>query len=260
MTRLRAVLWDVDGTLAETERDGHRVAFNQAFEACGLAWRWDETSYGELLAVTGGRERLLHDMQRRADAPRTPGEREALARHLHEIKNRCYAERVERIGIPLRPGVRGLLEDIARRGGLNAIVTTTSRGNVDALLRWHLGASWAESFAAVVCGEDVLRKKPDPEAHLEALRRLGLDAAEVVAIEDAPAGASAARAAGCAVVITRSVYFSQAEVPDAAAIGPGIHSRAGWRPSLPDSQETAATVSFDDLERWWAGAEAPARR
>jgi phosphoglycolate phosphatase-like HAD superfamily hydrolase len=91
---MRAILWDVDGTLAETERDGHRVAFNQAFEALGLTWRWDEAHYGRLLAVAGGRERLLHDMTSRSDAPALAQQREELAAELHRRKNRFYAAAV----------------------------------------------------------------------------------------------------------------------------------------------------------------------
>src|SRR5262249_30992666 len=82
-TCLRALIWDVDGTLAETERDGHRVAFNDAFAAANLPWRWSVERYGELLAISGGYERLLHDIAQRNDAPRAAAEREALARELH---------------------------------------------------------------------------------------------------------------------------------------------------------------------------------
>ena len=111
---LRALIWDVDGTVAETERDGHRVAFNLAFQAAGGAWRWDVASYGTLLHVTGGRERLLHFMQGRADAPATADEREALARELHRRKNDFYAELVAQGRISARPGVRQLI-DACRR-------------------------------------------------------------------------------------------------------------------------------------------------
>ena len=103
---LRALIWDVDGTVAETEADGHRIAFNQAFEACGLDWHWDLPTYGQLLEVTGGRERLLAYMDRRDDAPASPAGRAALARAVHLRKNAFYADLVARGGIPARPGVR----------------------------------------------------------------------------------------------------------------------------------------------------------
>ncbi|HMV33525.1 MAG TPA: haloacid dehalogenase-like hydrolase, partial [Gemmatimonadales bacterium] len=143
MSPLGAVLWDVDGTLAETERDGHRVAFNRAFEAAGLPWRWDVERYGVLLDVAGGRERLLHDMTTRDDAPTGPEARLALARELHARKNAIYAELVGGGRVPLRAGVRALLEECRAAGVALGIVTTTSRANVDALLSGHLGPAWA---------------------------------------------------------------------------------------------------------------------
>ena len=161
MSRLKALLWDVDGTLAETERDGHRVAFNQAFEASGVPWRWDEAHYGELLRITGGRERLLFDMSTRDDAP-APAERDAVARAIHARKNAIYAELVRSTGIPMREGVLNLMQQCRERGVRMGIATTTSRSNVDALLRMHLGPRWAEGFAVIVCGEDVQRKNPTP--------------------------------------------------------------------------------------------------
>ena len=145
MTQLKALLWDVDGTLAETERDGHRVAFNLAFEAFGLPWRWDDALYGELLQVTGGRERLMHDMDSRPDAPPLAGERDALARALHAKKNSLYAELVAGTGIPLRGGVLELMRECRHQGVRLAIATTTSRSNLEALLRRHMATPWSEA-------------------------------------------------------------------------------------------------------------------
>ena len=246
---LRALLWDVDGTLAETERDGHRVAFNLAFEACGVPWRWSVEEYGELLAITGGRERLLHDMaQRGADAP-PPHEREALARELHAIKNARYAEQVAEAGIALREGVAELIEEASTRGVRLAIVTTTSRANVDVLLRRHLGAKWQQRFAACVCGEDVQRKKPDPQAYHLALQALGLAPLQTCALEDSPGGVAAARAADVPVVVVRSTYFADAAIDGAVAIGPSLGSRRGWRPAL-EGGGGEGRVTLDDIARW----------
>lgn len=247
MTRLQALLWDVDGTLAETERDGHRVAFNQAFESLGLPWRWDEARYGELLAVTGGRERLMADLATRADAPPTADERDALARELHALKNGFYAELVRGARLPLRPGVAELMRECRAAGVRLAITTTTSRSNVDALLRVHLGADWRAGFAAVVCGEDVQRKKPDPEVFQRALAQLGLQPLQALALEDSPGGVAAARAAEVPVVVTRSAYFAEASVDGAIAIGPGLHTRAGWHPALRGDD---GRVGLDDLVGW----------
>ena len=246
---LKALLWDVDGTLAETERDGHRVAFNLAFEACGLPWNWSVERYGELLAVTGGRERLMHDMTTHSDSPTLHDERDALARTVHKRKNALYAEFVRSHGIPLRPGVRELMEQCHTRGIRMAITTTTSKGNVDALLRAHLGAGWAGWFAALVCGEDVARKKPDPEVYVQALQRLGLGPLDTVALEDSPGGVASACAADVPVVVTRSAYFAQATFEGAIAIGPGLDQRAGWRPELPGAT-SSNLIGLDDLIDW----------
>ena len=252
MSEPKAVLWDVDGTLAETERDGHRVAFNRAFEACGLPWRWDEARYGELLRITGGKERLLRDMERRSDRPVLAGERARLAELLHARKNAFYADIVAQAQIPLRDGVGELLYECLDRGILLGIATTTSRPNVEALLRTHLGDEWARFFPVVICGEDVERKKPDPEVYAHALRALRLGPLDVVAIEDSPGGASSARAADVPVIITRSAYFLNATIEGAIAIGPGLGTRAGWTPALRPPLGLSDRVGLDDLNDWCA--------
>ncbi|MFO1329074.1 MAG: HAD-IA family hydrolase [Rubrivivax sp.] len=245
---MKALLWDVDGTLAETERDGHRVAFNLAFAERGLPWTWSESHYGRLLSVTGGRERLLHDMATRADAPVPAAQREALAAELHARKNQLYAERVAAGAVQLRPGVAELIDEACSAGLQLAITTTTSRANVDALLTATLGRAWRSRFAAVLCGEDVARKKPDPEVYRRALQALALAPLDTLAIEDSPGGVAAARAAQVPVVVTRSAYFEHATLEDAIAIGPGLGSRRGWRPALPDHGEGRITLA--DLSRW----------
>jgi HAD superfamily hydrolase (TIGR01509 family) len=247
---LRALLWDVDGTLAETERDGHRVAFNLAFEARGCAWHWDEPRYGELLRVAGGRERLLHDMAHRPDAPHDAAGREALARELHALKNRYYAERVAAGAVALRPGVAELMEDARAAGLAMAIVTTTSRCNVQALLDATLGSDGWRRFATVVAAEDAPRKKPDPQAYTLALARLGLAPSETLALEDSPAGLAAARAAGVPVVLTRSRYFADCPGEASVAAGPGLDSCQGWTPPAT----AAGRIGLAQLLSWTSAA------
>jgi HAD superfamily hydrolase (TIGR01509 family) len=245
-----ALLWDVDGTLAETERDGHLQAFNRAFLAHGVPWRWSEAHYGGLLAVAGGRERLLHDMQQRG-APADLQEREQLAATLHRLKNEHYARIVKRGELPLRAGVRELLEECAQAGVPMAIATTTSRCNVEALLGAQLGPRWAARFAAIVCAEQAPVKKPDPAVYRLALAGLGIEAAAAVAIEDAPAGIEAARRAGIPVLTTASHYFPQRAGTGALASGPSLGSAAGWTPAA----ESGARITLGQIARWRAASD-----
>ncbi len=247
--KLQAVLWDVDGTIAETERDGHRIAFNLSFEAHSLPWQWSVERYGELLTVTGGRERLLHDMATRSDAPSMLGERDALARSLHLRKNELYAQIIQAHGIPLRPGVQRLMEECLARNVRMAITTTTSKSNVDALLRAHLGANWMRWFPVIVCGEDVAQKKPNPEVYVRALQLLRLSPLDTLALEDSPGGVASACAAHIPVVVTRSAYFDNATFEGAIAIGPGLDQRAGWRPIAADVPGINH-IRLDDLLTW----------
>lgn len=213
---LRALIWDVDGTVAETERDGHRVAFNQAFAEAGLAWHWEVESYGRLLQVSGGAERMLAFMHEHPGAPRSMAEREALARSLHPRKNAFYAERVAQRHLESRPGVQRLMDECLQGGVALAVATTTSTRNVEALFASLFGEGWRARFAAVVCAEDAPLKKPDPQVYRCVLQGLGIAAHEAFALEDSPNGLQAARAAGIACGITRSAYFRDADFSGAA--------------------------------------------
>lgn len=196
-----ALLWDVDGTLAETERDGHRLAFNRALSEAGLPWQWSVEHYRQLLAISGGRERLSHDLAEREGILPDP-ER---VRQLQASKQRHYAELVERGAVSLRPGVRRLIEAAATAGWSQAIVTTSGRQAVQALVANQL-ADLADAFSLWICGEDVERKKPDPEAYRRAIDGLGMPASRMVAIEDSVAGLTAAHAAGLTTVVTLSTF------------------------------------------------------
>jgi HAD superfamily hydrolase (TIGR01509 family) len=198
-----ALIFDVDGTLAETE-ELHRRAFNEAFAQFGLGWNWDRAAYRDLLRVTGGKERIRSYHARLRNAPALPDQDIA---HLHRIKTAHYAARVETGGCPLRPGVKALLALARARGQRLAIATTTTRENVDALLSRALGAGCDATFDAIVAGDDVRHKKPAPDVYLEVLARLGLRSFDCVAIEDSANGLIAASRAKIPVLITRSMYF-----------------------------------------------------
>lgn len=209
---MRAVIFDVDGTLAETERDGHRLAFNQAFAAHGLPYRWSVEEYGELLSTTGGRRRLARYLASKGH----PGDLDSLAGQIHKTKTELFAAWVERgEDVRPRPGVGELLEGL-RRSGTAAAVASTGRSDwvVPLLKRLFPG----DPFEVVVTGDDVERLKPDPEAYLVALARLGVTAAEALAVEDSPPGLAAAEAAGIACLVVASEYNRGGSFPGAAAI------------------------------------------
>jgi HAD superfamily hydrolase (TIGR01509 family) len=250
---LQALIWDLDGTLAETERDGHLVAFNEAFEAHALPWRWSVEDYRRLLQITGGKERLRHDLAARPDAPAGEAEREALIASLHAEKNRRYARIVEQGGIGLRPGVRRLMREALAAHIRLAIATTTTRSNADALLAKEFGPGWPGMFAAVVCGEDAPRRKPDPQVYQLCLEWLDLDPEDAIAIEDSYNGLAAARAAGLPVLVTRSVFF--AGDPHSGAMAVCDHLDA---PATPSRRLVGAQPAHVDLARlrewhalWW---------
>lgn len=219
---MRAILWDVDGTLAETERDGHRVAFNAAFAEAGLSWHWDVARYGELLAVTGGKERMRFYAERydpmfldRRDADDT-------IKALHAIKTRHYLALLEGGGIPLRPGVARLIEE-ARAAGLRlAIATTTTPENVTTLLTASLAPDSVGWFEVIGAGDIVPKKKPAPDIYQWVLARLGLPADACLALEDSANGLRSARGAGLPTLITTGVYTAGENFAGALTVLPDL--------------------------------------
>lgn len=207
MAALQALIFDVDGTLAETE-ELHRASFNAAFAAAGLHIDWDRARYRELLGTTGGRRRIL-----RYFAETGMAEDEALAAELHASKNRHYAEAVGQ-GVALRPGVAGLMRRAQDAGLRLAIATTTSRSNLAALL---MHAPLPE-FDTIVAGEDVSTLKPHPEVYLKALDGLDLPAAAALAFEDSANGLSSAKAAGLRTIVTPSYYSAGEDFAAATAV------------------------------------------
>lgn len=247
---LRALVFDVDGTLAQTERDGHRVAFNLAFDELGLGWHWDSRLYGELLEVTGGKERVLHYW--RSVDPQTAARADAsqLVAEVHRRKTAHYLRHVESGQLRLRCGVARLLRQARRAGLLLAIATTTSEANVHALLRATLGASAPAWFACVGAGDCVPRKKPDPAIYLWVLQRLGLAADECLAFEDSAAGLRSACGAGLRTVVTPDDYTLQHDFEGAWAVLDGLGEAHASVRGRVAGREWSGVVGLRQLREW----------
>ena len=220
---LKALVFDVDGTLADTE-SVHRAAFNQAFAALGLDWHWDETLYTALLEISGGKERMLHYC-----AQRLPGQNElcgmalpeAITR-LHARKTQAYEAAVQGGALQLRPGVLALLQEARSQGLLLAIATTTSPANIAALLGRALGPHWRSYFSAIGDAATAPHKKPHPQVYLQVLAAMGLEPAQCLAFEDSGNGLQASRAAGLATVITPTHYTAHHDFTGALQVLPDL--------------------------------------
>ncbi|MBN8969423.1 MAG: HAD family hydrolase [Rhizobiales bacterium] len=215
MNRFSALIFDVDGTLAETE-EVHRRAFNETFVYFGLDWNWSTEVYGELLLVTGGKERMRHFASLQGKRP--PALSDQRLAELHRYKTARYAELIAAGACQLRPGVIEFINTALARGQRLAIATTTSRDNVDALLRATLGARGLGLFEPIVAGDEVANKKPAPDVYLKALDLLGLPGHRCLAIEDSRNGLMSASRAGIPVLITRSAYFRHETFDEAFAV------------------------------------------
>jgi len=218
LSRLVALIFDVDGTLADTERDGHRVAFNLAFERAGLEWHWSQTLYGELLAVAGGKERMCHYIEQYCPADGQAEALKALVPALHADKTRIYEQMLGQGGITLRPGVKRLLLEAREAGIRLAIATTTTRANVIALLANNLPENAVGWFDVIATADEVEEKKPSPLVYQYALSELGLKAEQCLAFEDSENGIRATRATPLKTIITVNDYTCDGSYSDAALV------------------------------------------
>lgn len=217
MSELQALIFDVDGTLADTERDGHRISFNRAFAEAGLDWDWSVELYGQLLSVTGGKERILHYIEQYLPGFTRPEPLKEFIAGLHFSKTKHYVELLAAGGIPLRPGVKRLLSEAKAAGLRLAIATTTTPANVTALLESVLpeGLSWFEVIGA---GDIVPAKKPAPDIYDYVLKEMKLSPDQCVAFEDSRQGLRSSLGANLKTIVTVNVYTAQQEFTDAALV------------------------------------------
>ena len=214
---IKAIIFDVDGTLADTE-DAHRIAFNRAFAENKLDWNWDVALYGKLLEVTGGKERIRHFIETCLPNFVKPGDYEGFIRNLHAVKTDYYIAMLRDGLITLRPGIKQLIADAHRSGIMLAIATTTSPENVAGLLEAGLGKGWADYFSANGCGDVVPHKKPAPDIYDWVLRELKLSPADCIALEDSHNGLCSALAAGIKTYIITNPYTCKQDFTGAAAV------------------------------------------
>ena len=214
---IKAIIFDVDGTLADTE-NGHRKTFNKAFAECGLDWNWDVPLYDKLLKVTGGKERIKYfvsDFLTDFDKPDHFGD---FVKHLHKVKTKHYTSMLSEGHIPLRPGIKQLIEETHAAGITLAISTTTTPQNVSALLEVALGKDWEKYFAANGCGDIVPHKKPAPDIYFWVLEKLGLSGADCIALEDSENGLRSSLAAGIKTYVTINHYTRGHDFTGAARV------------------------------------------
>jgi len=217
-TSLKAFIFDVDGTLSDTERDGHRVAFNQAFDEYGMDWHWSVETYGKLLAVTGGKERMKFYVEKFLDKDKIPENIEDKIPELHAAKTRHYTELLSTGAIPLRPGVERLINEARERGFRLAIATTTTPENVTALLTHTLGADSIDWFEVIAAGDIVPAKKPAPDIYDYALKEMNLSADECIAFEDSANGIKSSIGANLNTIITINDYTMEHNFTDASIV------------------------------------------
>ena len=250
---LEALLFDVDGTLADTERDGHRPAFNAAFREFGLDWDWDIPLYGKLLAVTGGKERMKHYIDTCRPDYQKPADFDDLVAELHKAKTRHYTAMLAEGNVPMRPGIKRLLLEAMDAGLRLAVATTTTPENVTALLEHSLGAGSTGWFEVIAAGDIVPAKKPAPDIYVWALEQMKLRPQECLAFEDSENGIRASRGAGLTTLITINDYTRDHDFAGAAVVLTDLGEPDSPAMALSGAWQGEGYVTLESLKRLQRG-------
>ena len=226
-SKMKALIFDCDGVLADTERDGHRVAFNKAFEAKGFAIDWDIELYGKLLEVSGGKERMKHYFDQ-FGWPDDVSDRDALIKELHKLKTDLFMQIIASGELPLRPGVARIVDEAIAANVMLAVCSTSHERAVNLVVEKLLGPERKARFSAILAGDVVSKKKPDPEIYNLASQRLSLEPSECVVVEDSRNGLLAAKAAGMHCIVTTNGYTENEDFAEADLVVPEL----GDEPSI----------------------------
>ena len=239
---LKAIIFDCDGVLVDTERDGHRVGFNRAFEQFGIDAEWDVPLYGKLLQVAGGKERMRAYFDEFGWPEGREESRDELILALHKAKTEITAGLVAEGALPMRPGISRIVDEAIAAGVTLGVCTTSNPKFIDAVLDLF-GPARKAKFAFVHAGDCVARKKPDPEIYELAKQSLGLPARQCVVIEDSRNGLLAARGAGLPTLVTTSTYTVDEDFTGAARVVPELGDAPNVNVTLADLGELAAATA-----------------
>jgi HAD superfamily hydrolase (TIGR01509 family) len=234
---MKALIFDCDGVLVDTERDGHRVAFNRAFAAAGIDAEWDVELYGELLEIAGGKERMTHYFNQHGWPQGKTAQ--TLIPELHKRKTAIFTDLIAKGRLPLRPGISRIVDEAHSAGIRLGVCTTSDPKAIDGVLDLF-GAKRKAWFEIVLAGDVVKKKKPDPEIYNLAKQKLGVDAQDCVVVEDSRNGLLASLGAGMPTLITTSAYTTDEDFAGAAKIVPELGDAPNPLVTLEDLQAIAA--------------------
>ncbi len=234
---MKALIFDCDGVLVDTERDGHRVAFNKAFAKTGCDVAWSVELYGDLLKVAGGKERMKHYFNNHT-WPSDIADKDSFIKQMHKLKTDIFTQIIESGELALRPGVARLVDQAINDGVTLAVCSTSNERAVGLIVEKLLGPERRPHFSAILAGDVVSKKKPDPEIYNLALERLELEPQQCVVIEDSRNGLLAAKAAGMYCVITTNGYTESENFAEADL----VVSELGEPPSIQVDMETIKNI------------------
>ena len=253
---MTALIFDCDGVLADTERDGHRPAFNQTFREFGLPVEWSEEEYGRKLQIAGGKERMASELTpefvRANGLPEDPDGQAAELAKWHRRKTEIYTEMVAAGRLPTRPGIRRIIGEAQDAGWKLAVASTSAEPSVRAILEQAVGPERAARFDVVLAGDVVPKKKPAPDIYVLALQRLGVTAGETLVVEDSRNGLLAAHGAGLRCVMTVNGYTEEEDNSEAILVVTSLGDPGGERTRVIANRSSARPadyITLADLER-----------